>query len=67
MPTKEFKDPKKALATLQEANDTFIFKIQTELPSEADWTGRTNQPGRLRLIALTPKSIHVATVNLKNK
>ncbi len=54
-----------ARQNFQKANMTFDFR---PLPSPADgepWKGTINKEGRLRLVALGPKEIYVAVLNLK--
>ncbi len=67
VPAKGFLEPSQALETLQAANNTFTFTRQAEIPADLDWTGIIDQPGLLRLLAITPDSIYVATVKLTEK
>jgi hypothetical protein len=50
-----------ATKNLQLANDTFDFKPVAELDANKAWEGTINKPGILRLVAISPDNIYVAT------
>ena len=50
---------------LQAANETFVFQELPAPPPDGPWKGVINREGVLRLVAFTPKALHVAALNLK--
>lgn len=50
---------------LQAANETFAFQELPAPPADGAWKGVIDREGTLRLVAFTPKGLHVAALNLK--
>ncbi len=50
---------------LQAANETFAFHELPSPPGNGTWKGVINREGILRLVAFTPKGLHVVALNLK--
>ena len=47
------------------ANACFAFAAQPSPPDDGPWEGTCARPGWLRFVALGPKTLHVAVLNLK--
>ena len=50
---------------LRAANETFAFQELPAPPADGPWKGVINREGTLRLVAFTPKALHVAALELK--
>jgi hypothetical protein len=50
---------------LQAANQAYAFQTLDTLSVEADWSGTLNEPGTLRLVALSPQGLVVKTFTLQ--
>jgi hypothetical protein len=58
-------DARTARKLFDEANRTFAFEPIATLDERQEWTGSVGRAGMLRLAAIGPRSIHVATFEIK--
>jgi hypothetical protein len=57
--------PEQARAAFRTANAVFAFSTLPSPPDEGPWQGTVNEPGRLRLVAVSPRTLRVGVVELK--
>ena len=46
------------------ANAAFLFEPLAKLPADRKWEGTVSRPGTLRIVAVAPGKIYVATATL---